>query len=256
MDHQAHAPIKNKIQKHVLPGGIMKFFAYLVAASLAVCSLNAAADLLVHYDNPVKDGSSMGFDSGVPHSAVYAAPLTVASSLTNAGVQGVNHMEAYQTNGWSAAATPDPSKYIAFSVAPEVGYQLHFDQFDIDLWQSLGQYQVQKFALRWNGDSFANDLISGAIQVVTENPTNSTYAFSLTGLDALTATTEFRLYFYDVAEPGLNSALIAMGTLGNGISLYGSVAAVPEPSQLALTAAGLALVTLVVRRSKKRRGNV
>lgn len=234
----------------------MKFFAYVAAAGLAVCSLNAAADLLVHYDNPVKDGSSMGFDSGVPHSPVYAAPLTVASSLTNSGVQGVNHMEAYQTNDWAAATAPDPAKYITFSVAPDVGYQLHVDRFDIDLWQSLGQYQVQKFALRWNGDSFVDDLISGAIQVVPENPTNSTYSFSLTGLDALTTTTQFRLYFYDVAEPGLNSALISMGTLGNGISLYGSVASVPEPSQLALSAVGLALVTLVVRRSKKRHGNV
>jgi hypothetical protein len=234
----------------------MKFFTCVAAAGLAVCSLNAAADLLVHYDNPVKDGSSMGFDSGVPHSAVYAAPLTVASSLTNSGVQGVNHMEAYQTNDWAAATAPDPAKYITFSVAPDVGYQLHVDRFDIDLWQSLGQYQVQKFALRWNGDSFANDLISAAIQVVPENPTNSTYSFSLTGLDALTTTTEFRLYFYDVAEPGLNSALISMGTLGNGISLYGSVASVPEPSQLALSAVGLALVALVVRRSKQRHGNV
>jgi hypothetical protein len=232
----------------------MKLFACVAAAGLAICSLNAAADLLVHYDNPVKDGSSMGFDSGVPHAPVYAAPLTIASSLTNSGVQGVNHMEAYQTNDWSAAATPDPTKYISFSVAPDAGYQLQVDRFDIDLWQSLGQFQVQKFALRWNGDSFANDLISGAIQVVPENPTNSTYSFSLAGLDTLTTTTEFRLYFYDVAEPGLNSALISMGTLGNGISMYGSVASVPEPSQLALTAVGLALVTFVVRRSKQRHG--
>jgi hypothetical protein len=234
----------------------MKLIACLVAAGLAVCSLNAAADLLVHYDNPVKDGSSMGFDSGVPHSAVYAAPLTVASSLTNSGIQGVNHMEAYQTNGWSAAATPDPTKYISFSVAPDAGYQLHIDRFDIDLWQSLGQDQVRKFALRWIGDSFANDLISGAIQVVPENPTNSTYSFSLAGLDTLTTATEFRLYFYDVAEPGLNSALISMGTLGNGLSLYGSVASVPEPSQLAFTMAGLALIAFVVQRSKQRNGNV
>lgn len=232
----------------------MKPFACLAATGFAIYSLNATADLLVHYDNPIKDGSSMGFDSGIPHSSVYAAPLTVASSLTNSGVQGVNHMEAYQTNGWSAASTPDLAKYITFSVAPDVGYQLHIDRFDIDLWQSLGQYQVQKFALRWNGDSFANDLVSGAIQVVTENPTNSTYSFSLAGLDRLTTPSEFRLYFYDVAEPGLNSALISMGTLGNGISLYGSVASVPEPSQLALTAAGLILIALVVRRSKQRRG--
>ncbi|OJY59342.1 hypothetical protein [Thiobacillus sp. 0-1251] len=77
----------------------MKLFACLAAAGLAVCSLNAAADLLVHYDNPVKDGSSMGLDSGVPLSPVYAASLTVASSLTNTGIQGVNHIEAYQTNG-------------------------------------------------------------------------------------------------------------------------------------------------------------
>lgn len=227
----------------------MKLFACLAAAGLAVSSSNAVADLLVHYDNPLKDGSSISFDSGVPHSPVYAAPLTVASSLTNSGVQGVNHVEAYQTNDWSAADTPDPTKYISFSVAPDAGYQLNVDRFDIDLWQSLGQYQVQKFSLRWNGDSFANDLISGAIQVVPENPTNSTYSFSLTGLDALTSTTEFRLYFYDVAEPGLNSALISMGTLGNGLSLYGSVSAVPEPTQLALTAVGLALITFVVRRS-------
>src|SRR3569833_237360 len=234
----------------------MKLFTCLAAAGLAVCSLNATADLLVHYDNPVKDGSSMGFDSGVPHSPVYAAPLTVASSLTNSGVQGVNHMEAYQTNGWSAAATLAPTKFISFFVAPAAGYQLHVDRFDIDLWQSLGQYQVRQFALRWNGDSFANDLISGAIQVVPENPANSSYSFSLAGLDTRTTTSEFRLYFFDVAEPGLNSALISMGTLGNGISLYGSVASVPEPNQLALTAAGLALGTLVVRRSKQRHGNV
>ncbi|ODU36912.1 MAG: hypothetical protein ABS92_14780 [Thiobacillus sp. SCN 63-374] len=162
-------------------------------------------------------------------------------------------MEAYQTNDWSAAAVPDPTKYITFSVAPDAGYQLNVDRFDIDLWQSLGQYQVRKFALRWDGDSFANDLISGAIQVVPDNPTNSTYSFSLAGLDARTSTTEFRLYFYDVAEPGLNSALISMGTLGNGLSLYGSVSAVPEPSQLALTAIGLALVTLVAGRRKQRR---
>lgn len=231
----------------------MKLIACLAAVGLAVCSLNAAADLLVHYDNPVKDGSSMGFDSGVPLSPVYAASLAVASSLTNTGIQGVNHMEAYQTNDWSAAATPDPTKYISFSVAPDAGYELHVDRFDIDLWQSLGQYQVRQFALRWNGDSFTNDLISGAIQVVPENPTNSTYSFSLTGLDTRTTTTEFRLYFYDVTEPGLNSALISMGTLGNGISLYGSVAPVPEPSQLALTAAGLVLVTFVVRRVKQQR---
>lgn len=234
----------------------MKLFACLAAASLAVCSLNAAADLLVHYDNPVKDGSSMGFDSGIPHSPVYSAPFTAASSLTNSGVQGVNHMEAYQTNDWSAAAAPDPTKYITFSVAPDVGHQLNVDRFDIDLWQSLGQYQVRKFALRWDGDSFANDLISSAIQVVPDNPANSTYSFSLAGLDARTSTTEFRLYFYDVAEPGLNSALISMGTLGNGLSLYGSVSAVPEPSQLALTVVGLALVALVAGRRKQRRDDV
>ncbi|MGV8991767.1 MAG: hypothetical protein ACOH1Q_10240 [Thiobacillus sp.] len=230
----------------------MKLFTCLAAAGLAVWSWNATADLLVHYDNPVKNGSSIGFDSSIPHSPVHVAPLTVASPLTNSGVQGVNHMEAYQTNDWSAAATPDPTKYITFSVTPDTDYQLHIDRFDIDLWQSLGQYQVQKFALRWNGDSFSSDLISSAIQIVTANPTNSSYSFSLAGLDTRTTITEFRLYFYDVAEPELNTALISMGTIGNGISLYGSVSAVPEPSQLGLTAIGLALVTFVARSSKRR----
>ena len=200
---------------------------YFLALFLFVTLLQARADVLVYYDNPLKGGSSVSFDSGLPQPPMTNSPLVTASDLRNTGVLGVDHIEMYQTDGWPTGPAPDPLKYIFFSLAPMPGYQINFTSFDIDLWQSGHPDITRKFSLRWDLDGFSTDLITGTIAT---NMYTTSYSFSLASLSSRTSAAEFRLYFYDTALDNQNFAIIAMGSAGNGFTVNGTVTAVPPVS--------------------------
>jgi hypothetical protein len=213
------------IMKQTL-GWIVSNICSVVLFSI-ITLFQARADVIVYYDNPLKDGTSISFDSSLPQPPITNSPLVTASDLRNTGVLGVDHIEMYQTDGWPAGPSPDPLKHIFFSVAPLPGYQIEFTSFDIDLWQSGGPDNTRQFSLRWDLDGFSSDLITG--RIVT-NIYMTSYSFSLASLSSRTNAAEFRLYFYDSALNGQNASIIAMGSAGNGFKVHGTVTALPPVS--------------------------
>lgn len=218
----------------------------------------AHADLLVYYDNPALN--SLSFDSGIPQPALATHSLVVASDLTNTGVQGVNHIEGYQTNGWPTGADLDPDKYISFSLTPLANHAISFDSFSIDMWEPpIFGSTARQFSLRWDYDGYATDILSTVMPAV-QNPTSVNYQFSLADLSERTTESEFRLYFYDAPWNDINAALIAMGGMGNGLTLTGTVreapTSVPAPSTVILIAIALLLAPLGRRRRNLPPANV
>ncbi len=230
----------------------MKVSALIGAVLMMAHSLAGSAAVLVNYDNPAID---LGYDSGIPHPALYADSELTASSINSHGVDGVSHMEAYQTNGWASGSLPDLSQYISFSLAPLAGKQLQFESLDINIWQSvIGSDGVKQFSLRSSQDGFSTDIANVAIDRVAFNPGNSVYNVSLHALSAATAATEFRLYFYDIDSVGQNYALISMGNQGDGITVNGNVlpavSTVPNPGSSTLFTAGLIMLMALQFRRK------
>ena len=176
---------------------------------------------------------------------LYVDPSVIASTVTSHGVQGVNHIEMYQTNGWGT--TLNAAQYIDWHIAPVSGKQIVLSSFDIDIWQTYAGNNGA-FSLRSSADGFASDLFTSTISHVDLNPSNSTYHFAFSPNTQVQADTEFRLYFYGNA----GSYMITTGSSGNGFTLNGDIipAPVPEPTSYALLIAGLGSLGFMVRRKR------
>lgn len=214
---------------------------FLNALALATICSSAQAGVLINFDNP----TCCGFDSGIPQPMLYVDPAIIASSVTNKGVQGVNHIEMYQTNGWGSSL--DTGKYISWSVAPISGKQLILRSFEIDIWQTYWTYNGA-FSLRSSANDFGADLFTSSISHVDWNPTSSSYVFDFASGTTVQDSTEFRLYF----NGNFGMYMIATGSPGNGFTLNGDViSAVPEPATYQLALVGIGAIGIALRRRKQ-----
>ena len=196
----------------------------------------------------------------------FSSPTTIDSNLTlNLGTSGVGlnvgpgtegpglgggqqtNDYSYRGHGTSALASAIAADdYLFFTVTVADGYQLNLDGYQFELWRN-GSGAAESYAAFAGASGFTasagSEDASKTITVtglpasgIAIDTTGSLRSVGVaTGLNqTLTGTVEFRLYGYH-SNPN-----DAGNTHLDAVEVFGTVAAVPEPTTLALAAVALA----------------
>ncbi len=222
---------------------------------IAVFSTGQAwADMLFNYDleNHSTSGSTIAASDQAEH-------LT-GSDLTAAGVNLLRNYGSgvYTASNWAQSHSPDAKKYFAWSVTPDEGYEISYDNIDLSLvrgnWRSA--HGAESWVLRASLDGFessAIDLLSWDISGSNYDEIQLFTDQDISALGTQSGTVSFRLYGFDADGrsdySGLAYAHPDLSGTGTNLNIYGDVRATPEPMTIGLMTIGGA--GLVCRRRKQ-----
>ena len=206
---------------------------------LAVMACPAWADLIVQYDIAEADGIEAQTAAMASHVA--------ASALGVVGARVPNSSQAIpgtvMARRWSTDSSPDPAKYLEFSVSADPGYLVSYDSVTLGLFRSYrraGRYGAESWDLRASTDGFSSSDVFLSSFDISGSASNEQVVFSDVDISVLgtqSSTVSFRLYGYDAAGNNNFSGLsnedgTSLGGSGSDLMLGGLVAPaspLPEP---------------------------
>jgi hypothetical protein len=193
---------------------------------LAATPINCLADLVVRYD----------FAGSPGNQASEAADFTIAGvTATNivrgTGVAAAGAGNSITATGWSLGAR-DVNDYFGLTLTPGGSSSLTLDRMSFNAQRSAAG--IRNFEIRSSLDSFGTAIAGTTTSVLDENNVSRSYSFALGAEFAnLNSAVTFRIYAYNAEDAGgtmrLTNYTGLLGTTG-GLTLDGSVAAVPEPT--------------------------
>ena len=212
---------------------LCRIFLILLAAGL-LAVLPAKADTLASYQ-------------GVFSPTFFATNSLVASDVTIAGLAGYGpyYMLTHDTGVSSAAlalslSPPNDYSYLEFSVTPQPGYSISLSSLDFDAEMYMGESQglVASSSIGGLDQALSSFSISGS--------TWTSFSVDLSGsaFEDITTPTTFRILGYGPGQQWYETASV------DNMNLIGTIAVVPEPSTLALSAVGGLVGLLLFRRRK------
>lgn len=212
----------------------------LLIAAILTCAAIAQADLLISYDFATYLGTEVEGTSAVSGVVGMASPAYITRG---AGVTPTANGGRFNANGWDAytdtASALAGGNYFEFTVSPDVSYSLNVTSVFFQIQRS--NTGASNYVLRSSADSYVSDLGS-TIGAAGNNATvGTTVNTSLSG-----GSITFRV----IAYGGTTTGSTGFEGTGDEIAIYGTVAAIPEPTTMALLGAGALMAYGFWRRKK------
>lgn len=215
--------------------------ALAAAGCLATTDLNA--QIVTWEFDGIDSGSNLPRPATTLDSNLASATIGHGAGVAITGPSGTIAGGNMSSTSLANAITDD--KYLRFTLTPSANGQFSVSSLTVYFSTNSGSTHTAVLMSSATGFTSSSGLWNGSVA----GSSSSTYSIDLSAVSALqnvSSATEFRFYSF-----GADGQLRIFNSAGTDLAVFGTTAAVPEPSTYAALA-GLAVFGLVVLRRRRR----